>query len=446
MDYADFEIEIGAPTDGRYPVAVLSSPGGEARAWLELPFEPDALGTRLQALQMALLRSGSRRRRVVSTEELAVQAFGQDLFGAIFHDEILSRFDLSRREARREERGLRIKLRFETAELAALPWEYLFDARQADYLSRSLSTPVVRYIELPHPVDPLLVKLPLRILGVVVSPTDLEPLDVEHERRLVDDGLAELVKAGRLELAWLEEPTWEGLQRALRLDRWHVFHFIGHGAYDRTAQDGMIALADEAGRTRRMSAGQLGALLGDHHPMRLALLNSCEGARGGSADIFSSTAATIVRRGTPAVVAMQYEITDAAAIQFSRSFYAAIADGLPVDAAVSAARMGIWLAEPKSLEWGTPVLYMRARDGTLFKVESDAAADADVAAAPAPGFEPRRPRTTAAPPAGPAPVGEAVTSEAAPASDQTRRTFCTRCGKKLVPGFRYCNACGAEVV
>jgi hypothetical protein len=85
-------------------------------------------------------------------------------------------------------------------------------------------------------------------------------------------------------------------------------------------------------------------------------------------DVFSSTAATLVRRGTPAVVAMQYEITDDAAIEFSRSFYEALADGMAVDAALAEARKGVALAIPNTLEWGTPVLYMRSPDGVLFKL------------------------------------------------------------------------------
>src|SRR5690242_21472183 len=45
-----------------------------------------------------------------------------------------------------------------------------------------------------------------------------------------------------------------------------------------------------------LSATQLGLLLADHRPLRLVVLNSCEGARGGKLDIFSSAAATLVRR------------------------------------------------------------------------------------------------------------------------------------------------------
>ncbi len=79
-------------------------------------------------------------------------------------------------------------------------------------------------------------------------------------------------------------------------------------------------------------------LLADHQSLRLVLLNSCEGARGSGRDIYSSTAAILVRQGIAAVLAMQYEITDRAAIEFSRVFYEALAYGLPIDTAVATAR------------------------------------------------------------------------------------------------------------
>ena len=55
---------------------------------------------------------------------------------------------------------------------------------------------------------------------------------------------------------------------------------------------------------------------------------------GREIDIYSSTAAILVRRGIAAVLAMQYEISDRAAIEFSRTFYKALAYGQPIDAAV----------------------------------------------------------------------------------------------------------------
>ena len=56
----------------------------------------------------------------------------------------------------------------------------------------------------------------------------------------------------------------------------------------------------------------------------------------------------------------------------SQEFYAAIADGDPVDAALSEARMAVF-ASDNDVEWGTPVLYLRARDGRIFDIPAGAA-------------------------------------------------------------------------
>ena len=47
-----------------------------------------------------------------------------------------------------------------------------------------------------------------------------------------------------------------------------------------------------------------------------------------------------------AVVAMQYEITDHAAIKFSEGFYQALSEAMPVDAAVNQARKTIAMSVP----------------------------------------------------------------------------------------------------
>jgi hypothetical protein len=74
-----------------------------------------------------------------------------------------------------------------------------------------------------------------------------------------------------------------------------------------------------------------------------------------------------VQQGIPAVIAMQFEITDQAAITLAREFYGAVADGYPVDAAMAEARKAIF-ATGNDVEWGTPVLYLRAPDGRIFDV------------------------------------------------------------------------------
>jgi hypothetical protein len=201
---------------------------------------------------------------------------------------------------------------------------------------------------------------------MIASPTDLADLNVEREKQRVEKATNSLQANGLVELTWLQGQTWQDLQRAMRRGPWHIFHFIGHGRFNSNTDEGLIALVDEGGKARNLSATHLGRLLTDHSSLRLVVLNSCEGARGSEHDIFSSTAAVLVRGGISAVLAMQYEITDRAAIEFSHSFYEALVDGMSVDTAVSEARKAISLGVANTVEWGTPVLYMRSPDGALF--------------------------------------------------------------------------------
>ncbi len=369
--YLDFEVEIGGGQGREFPLTVLSSPAGEARETLCFPFDEAVLESRLKSLEIALLRSGGSRRQLLSSEGQAVQDFGRQLFSALFVGEARTRYDMSTEIARHRGLGLRIKLRIQAPELAKLPWEFLYDPRQGEYVCMSRETPIVRYIELPQPIQPLSVQPPLQILGMVSSPSNLPELDIEREKKRLETAIGSLESNGSVKLTWLEGSTWRSLQRAMRGGPWHIFHFIGHGGFDPNVDEGVIALEDDDRAAHLLLATELGRLLADHRTLRLAMLNACEGARGSRHDIFSSTAAVLVRRGIPAVLAMQYAITDRAAIEFSRSFYEALADGLPVDASVCEARKAISLAIANTIEWGTPVLYMRTPQGTIFEMPTE---------------------------------------------------------------------------
>ncbi len=369
-NYLDFDIQIGPGVGREYPVDLINSPAGETRGILLFPYDELALQSRLKDLQIALLRSGGIHRQMLLPEQQNVQDFGQALFDALIKGEIRSRFDVSQREAVRQGKGLRLKLRILPPELSNLPWEYLYDPRQGEFICLSRTTPLIRYLELPKPAQPLVSDLPLRILGMIVSPRDLPHLDVQRERQRMEEAIKQLVDRGVVEMQWLEGLTWRDLQREMRSDEpWHVFHFIGHGGFNSVSDEGFIALGDEKGNTHMLYASELGRLLADHSSLRLVFLNACEGALGGEKDIFSSTASILLRRGIPAVVAMQYAITDRAAVEFSSSFYEALASGMPVDASVTEARKSVSLAVSNTLEWGTPVLYMHSPDGLLFRFQ-----------------------------------------------------------------------------
>ena len=369
--YLDFDLEIGLGEGRQYPLAVLRSPAGEARATLQFPFDEIALERYQDKLKIALL-SVLGKRRSATPEEHAVQEFGGRLFEALLVGEVRSRYDVSLAQAAAQRKGLRLRLHIRAPELAALPWELLYDPRQGEYIGLSQKTPLVRYIDLPQPCQPLLIEPPRRILGMLASPrdADLPQLDIDVEKLRLERALADLRRRGLLELEWIESGTWRDLQRALRHGPWHIFHFIGHGRYNPAHDEGELALVAADGGLHPFRASELARLLGDHEPLRLAVLNACEGGRGGGYDIFSSTASILVRRGLPAVLAMQYAISDRAAIELAQTFYEALADGLPVDACVSAARIAISLERHNTVEWGTPVLYLRAEDGVLFSLQS----------------------------------------------------------------------------
>jgi hypothetical protein len=163
-------------------------------------------------------------------------------------------------------------------ELIDVPWEYLFD--DPDFLAVSAFTPVVRYLDLPRAHRPLMVEAPLRLLGVVSSPAEHEQLDVERERHNLGRALSGLSEAGAVELHWLERPTLGALLKALQTQTFHALHYIGHGAYDRNAERGVLLFEDDDGWAREVSGDKLGMILHDFSSLRLAVLNACNGAHG----------------------------------------------------------------------------------------------------------------------------------------------------------------------
>jgi CHAT domain len=365
LTYQDFDMLLERAGQNAYRVRVVNAPAGPTPSIsFTVPF------SQLE-LENFVLKIGRPRRvvrRVDAPETTAIKSFGGQLYSALFHDELEVNLRRSLTEAAAKRAGLRIRLRLSDApELAELPWEFLYDRTRNSFLALAHRTPLVRFLEVPDPPRPLLVSPPLRVLVMIASPSDYPQLDVEQEWAKLGDALGPLEQAGHVQMERLEAATLAALRQRLRRDDWHVFHFIGHGGFDQDTQDGVLLLEDQAGRGLRVSGQDLGVLLNDHDSLRLVVFNACEGARADPSDPFAGTAQSLLQRGVPAVVAMQFEITDPAAIKFAQELYAAVADGYPLDAAVTEARKAIW-ADGNQVEWATPVLYLCAPDGRIFDV------------------------------------------------------------------------------
>ncbi|PWI15368.1 hypothetical protein DI272_15235 [Streptomyces sp. Act143] len=376
MDVLDFEAEIAAAEHGVYTVTLRGPDGAETTARTRLPLSPDELRTLSERIPDAVLASSARVRRSASPDEQPVQLLGRALFETLTAGDGRALLTAARHTAARAEARLRMVLRVQPPELAALPWEFLFDPAHSGYLCTT--TPLVRRPQVSLPQRPLRVEPPLRVLCMIARPGDQEPLAVDAERRRLAAALAGLRRAGLIELAWVDGGRWRELKGALRPGRgpWHVLHFIGHGSFDRAAGEGALALDDGNGGTYHLGAENLAMVLQGHPSLRLVVLNACETGRASAADPFSSVGGALMRAGLAAALVMQYPISDQAAVEFSQSFYEELAQGRSVDAAVTDARQSIRLALPGTLEWGTPVLYMRSLDGTLFAIDHERTAPA----------------------------------------------------------------------
>ncbi len=364
--YDDFEVVLERVAGGTTARVTSSPVGPTPPVPVEMP-SVDVDGLRELVRLMNDTRGVVRHEARVTPD---LRHFGSALFDAVFRGAVLRSFRDSLAAQSGAGRGLRLRVRLtDVPELAHLPWEVLYDAERHRFPSQYAKYPTVRQVDVPEAVAPLAVDGGVRMLVVTASPTDLPDIDGDQEWRCLEAALRPHIASGRLVVTRLPVATLDAVREALLAETYHVFHFTGHGGVD-AAGEGILAFTDRFGRAMWVPGRDLGVIL-SNAPVRLALLNSCDGARVSEADPYATTAITLVENGIPAVVAMQFEISDKAAIAFSNATYLALSSSQPVDVAVTLARQAILTTSRN--EWATPVLYLRAADGTLFAWDRDLA-------------------------------------------------------------------------
>lgn len=377
VEYRDFSLKIEPDEDGGYTALVLQSPAGEGRSSFRLPFDPEALGPMLVDLGQVV--RGARPADATASAAAAgpkVEDAGDQLFDALFSGSVRSLLERSFgwRDERPGRRGLRIKLHIDPMEpslrlLANLPWELLHYRYTREFLSLSRLTPIIRYLNVQQPDNPVPLELPLRVLVVIASPPGYDPLDLDRERKLIQDSWA---KQDNVEVEFIQRAAIQELQDRLVEKPYHILHFMGHGDFDQETGRGVVLLEDEHGQAQRVDGEMLGILLRDAK-LGLVFLNACrtaQSAQGQGLNPFAGVATAMVLAGVPAVVAMQFPISDEAAITFAQRFYPLLARDNPVDAAVAEGRRAVRMQDVRGFEWATPVLFMRVPQGRVFEVVS----------------------------------------------------------------------------
>jgi hypothetical protein len=350
--FDDFDVLIAADRGDRvYPVTVFKSPAGQADGEFVLPMSDQELEAAMERMQ------------ALATDEAILTDFGVRLFSSLFHGDVLSRYAESVGMTR-ERKGLRIRLRVVPPELATLPWELLYDPEKHEFLGLSKRALITRYLHVARPPSPLRTELPLCILIVIASPQDMPRLDSESEVARIEKALALPLEHNLVQFDVLQNSTARALRDAL-LNPYHILHFIGHGDFEEGV--GHLAFEDRWGDTDLVNGRTLGTLL-KNTSVQLVVLNACQSAQNiQTVRAFTGVGPALVEAGIPAVVAMQFAVGDDSALVFTEDFYEMLSRYLPVDECISHACEGLMLkAGIGSVDWATPILFLRAPDGVIF--------------------------------------------------------------------------------
>jgi len=246
-------------------------------------------------------------------------------------------------------------------ELAALPWELLWDAHGPIVLSRGKLASFERYLNLAQALPPTgSSRRVLRILAL--SPRAHMSDDIHEEEQIARaNALKELVQEGSVVMEELSPVTPNNLvdriQAGPPVD---VVHFYGHGRYKNG--QGELLFDTSSGGMIWVDAQRLAVLLGE---TRLILLHACQSAMAGPAGLLSGVGPALCAAGVPIVIAMQLTIRVTAATRFVEVFYRAMARGDSVQHAVSQARQALFVEESDGASWYVPSLTIRARDDGL---------------------------------------------------------------------------------
>jgi hypothetical protein len=425
---------------------------------------PPARGTiRYGSLQRQTIRVLSRwvaEDKISRREELEV--LGSHLYGILFTGEVETQFQLAYHN--KGNATLRVVLEFDAAaqNLATLPWEYLYvpddDERgKGFFIAVEKRLILSRHVPLKGSTDTLKPRgTALRVLVVISQPShEWAQMDRDGER-VTERVPVAIVKAdpvvemledlasqskGRIQISYLRQPTKKTFAGALEREP-HIVHFIGHGRYQE--DNGALAFIQD-GQTDAwwLTDSDFADFFRSITPPRLIFLHACEGARSEAYDAFSGVALKLVYSRMPAVVAMQYPISNLAAIAFARSLYQALSCGRAIDEAVHVGRneLGMYLDEQNfsSRSFGSPIVFLQSKDARSLQGIIESAAEPASVPATATGRVYHCPNPNCGMQVNPTRL------YCRNSACRAKLQRCKACGEMFFADALFCDACGADV-
>lgn len=162
------------------------------------------------------------------------------------------------------------------------------------------------------------------ILLLGANPGGRLQLQLDQERRAIDQEVAYARGSARLDVRTADALRLDDLQRALLRYQPVIAHFSGHGH----PYEG-IQVLDEAGRPRSVQPAALTGLFGILKAgLRCVVLNACH----------TDEQAAAIAVHVPFVVGMRRQVLDDTAIQFAAGFYRGLAAGRTIRTSFALAR------------------------------------------------------------------------------------------------------------
>jgi hypothetical protein len=334
MAVKTLDIRLSKYEEG-YQVQIDHPPVGEtSQAILQLPYSFEWYRQQLANL---------------STESL--KEIGQSLFRALFPGDLYLLLQRNREHARAYG-GLRLQFDIGSTLLANLPWETLYDPGDDDPLALQPSCSISRLKEINVPVAPPPTETALRWIYAGASPVGDIQLNVSAEARQLEAIFAHAQKTFPVTFNFLLPAGVKGLEQLLLQQKPHVIALSCHGVLDDEQVAG-LRLVDEYGDGYTVKVDRV-RMLFNQPSLRLAILNVCRS--GQSSHLTYGLAATILRAGIPAVIAMQNLISDTSANTFSEGLVRALTEHKSLDDALYHGRRAIY--QNSSLtEWYLPILF-----------------------------------------------------------------------------------------
>lgn len=353
--YEDLIVELDRRQTGAHHLQLRGTNCGEASTSVNLSAVLERLAPVLTELPSSI---ASGRLPTGVPDKLC--GLGAELFDTVFSGPVRDAYLSSRGRIESRGHGLRIQLsaRPKATDVLSVPWELLHQSKHREFLARCPVQSIVRRVAVPQ-LKPLpSASADIRVLIISASPSGLPNLQSLKETQ----PLRHLLEAHGAYVKVLPHATIDSLDQALR-QSFNIVHFIGHGHFDARTESGCIVLEDLRGRAVEVAGSLFAEVLTYRPGLNLVLLSSCDSARVPRVegrDPFTSMAPALILAGLPAVLAMQFPISNAAARVFGHVLYESLVEHKSLDLAVTTGRRALYQTYPNTWEWITPTLFLGA--------------------------------------------------------------------------------------